>query len=42
VAANAETLGLVELSPDQFGEVAMVAYPPEPDDLVEATGGTEP
>ncbi len=32
VAANAPTLGLAELTPDQFGDVAMVPYPPEPSD----------
>lgn len=42
VAANGEALGLVELTPEQFGEAAMVAYPPEPEDLVEAAQGTEP
>ena len=26
--------GSAELTPDQFGETAMVAYPPEPDDLL--------
>jgi hypothetical protein len=26
-------LGLVELAPEQFGEAAMVAYPPEPEPL---------
>jgi hypothetical protein len=31
VAENAEVLGLVELTPDHFGDVAMVAYPPEPE-----------
>ena len=31
VAENAEMLGLVELTPDQFGEAAMVAFPPEPE-----------
>ena len=40
VNANASTLALVELTPDQFGEAAMVAYPPEPADLVAA--GAEP
>jgi hypothetical protein len=40
VAANAEALGLVELTPEQFGETAMVAYPPEPDDVLAA--GAEP
>jgi hypothetical protein len=34
VALNAETLGLVELTPDQFGEAAMVAFPPEPAEAV--------
>jgi hypothetical protein len=36
VAANAAALGLVELTPDQFGAAAMVAYPPEPSDVVVA------
>ena len=31
VAGNAATLGLVELTPDHFGDVAMIAYPPEPE-----------
>ena len=31
VAENAEALGLVELTPEHFGEVAMAAYPPEPE-----------
>ena len=31
VTANAEALGLVALSPEQFGEPAMVAFPPEPE-----------
>lgn len=31
VAANADALGLAELSPDTFGEIAMVAFPPEPE-----------
>jgi hypothetical protein len=42
VAANAEVLGLVELTPDHFGEVAMIAYPPEPDDLLPAASGAAP
>jgi hypothetical protein len=44
VAANAESLGLGELTPDQFGEAAMVAFPPEPeaDGLVNAAEGTAP
>ena len=36
VAANAAALGLAELTPDQFGEASMVAFPPEPEDLVAA------
>ena len=39
VAENAETLGLVELTPDHFGEVAMIAYPPEPEAVAEAASG---
>ncbi len=35
VAANGEALGLVPLVPDQFGTVAIVAYPPEPENLQE-------
>lgn len=31
VAENASVLGLVELTPDHFGDVAMIAYPPEPE-----------
>lgn len=31
VAENAAVLGLVELTPDHFGDVAMIAYPPEPE-----------
>lgn len=30
VAANAGALGLTELTPEQFGEVAMVPFPPDP------------
>jgi hypothetical protein len=40
VAANAEALGLVELTPAQFGEAAMVAFPPEPADVLPAAGAT--
>ena len=36
VAANAAALGLEELTPEQFGEASMVAFPPEPEDLVAA------
>lgn len=35
VAANKDALALVELTPDQFGDVASVPFPPEP----EAGGG---
>lgn len=31
VTANAAALGLQDLTPDQFGDVAMVAFPPDPD-----------
>ena len=34
VAANAAALGLEELTPEQFGEASMVAFPPEPEALV--------
>ena len=37
---NAEALGLAELTPDQFGEAATVAFPPEPADLVTTAGAT--
>ncbi|HRO10211.1 cell division protein FtsL [Amaricoccus sp.] len=40
VAANAAELGLAELTPEQFGEVTMVAFPPEPDPLVASDEGT--
>jgi hypothetical protein len=42
VDANAEVLGLGELTPEQFGEAAMIAFPPEPDDLLDAAAGSEP
>lgn len=32
VKANADELGLEELTPAQFGEVASAPFPPEPDD----------
>jgi hypothetical protein len=38
VDANAEALGLAELAPEQFGETAMVAYPPGPDEILDAAG----
>jgi hypothetical protein len=40
VAANADALGLEELTPDQFGEAAMVPFPPEPEALLAAAGDT--
>jgi hypothetical protein len=46
VDANAEALGLVPLDPAQFGETAMVPFPPEPEpeetELLPAAAGTEP
>jgi hypothetical protein len=41
VADNAEALGLVELTPDRFGDVAMVAYPPEPEPEPEAVASAD-
>ena len=35
VATNAAALGLEELTPEQFGEASMVAFPPEPDIIAE-------
>jgi hypothetical protein len=42
VAANAAELGLAELTPDQFGEASMVAFPPEPEEIVAAEGAPAP
>jgi hypothetical protein len=43
VDANADALGLQPLEPEQFGEAAMVAYPPEPpDDLHDIAAGANP
>lgn len=39
VDANAEALGLKPLDPSQYGETAMVAFPPEPEAEGEAEGG---
>ena len=36
VDQNEAALGLVALDPDQFGEAAMVAYPPAPPDILDA------
>lgn len=41
VAANSEVLGLVPLQPEQFGEAAMVAYPPLPLDILDAAAGED-
>jgi hypothetical protein len=38
VAGPGAGLGLVPLTPEHFGEAAMVAYPPEPDPLDFAKG----
>jgi hypothetical protein len=42
VTLHAEALGLTELAPEQFGEAAMVAYPPEPEDLIDAAAEESP
>ena len=46
VDANAAALGLVPLDPAQYGEVAMVPFPPEPEpeptEEVLSTAGTDP
>lgn len=41
VAAYSDDLGLIPLTPEQFGEAAMVAYPPQPADTLQdaAAGG---
>jgi hypothetical protein len=36
VTLHADELGLVDLAPEQFGEAAMVAFPPQISDLVDA------
>ncbi|WP_181164539.1 cell division protein FtsL [Amaricoccus solimangrovi] len=44
VTANAEALGLVDLTPEQFGEVSEVAFPPPPPPEAEGaeTGAAPP
>jgi hypothetical protein len=43
VTQHAEVLGLVDLTPEQFGEAAIVAYPPEPQELLDvAVPGDRP
>ncbi|MCB1370451.1 MAG: cell division protein FtsL [Rhodobacteraceae bacterium] len=39
VAAHADALNLVDLQPESFGEAAMVAFPPDPTELVDAAAG---
>jgi hypothetical protein len=41
VEQNAEALELVPLTPDQFADAAIVAYPPPPDDLHDAAAGEQ-
>jgi hypothetical protein len=41
VALHADTLGLVPLAPEHFGEAAMVAYPPEETDPLDTRGEAE-
>jgi hypothetical protein len=45
VDANAALLGLLPLDPAQYGEVAMIPFPPEPEpepEQVLSTAGTDP
>ena len=44
VDANAEALGLVPLDPAQYGETAMVPFPPEPEpaEALPTAAGTAP
>ena len=37
VDANAKALGLVPLDPGQYGDIAAIPFPPEPDPETEAT-----
>jgi len=41
VERNAEALGLAPLTPEQFVDPAMVAFPPPPSDLVPVSGEPE-
>lgn len=39
VDANAEALGLEPLRPEQFGDAAMIAFPPDPLDAAQPIAG---
>ena len=41
VARNEAALGLDELTPEQFGEVASVPFPPPPSDLLTTAAGSD-
>ena len=41
VSQHEDALGLTELVPEQFGEAAMVVYPPPPPDFIDAAAGAE-
>ncbi len=41
VERNAEALGLAPLTPEQFADPAMIAFPPPPEDLIPAAGEPE-
>ncbi len=42
VAANEKALGLVELTPDQFGDVASVPFPPDPETTADLVASIAP
>jgi hypothetical protein len=39
VVAHADVLNLIDLQPENFGEAAMIAFPPDPIELVDAAAG---
>jgi hypothetical protein len=39
VVAHADVLNLIDLQPENFGEAAMIAFPPDPIELVDAASG---
>ena len=41
VERNAEALGLAPLTPEQFADPAMIAFPQPPEDLIPAAGEPE-